>query len=372
MRLWRAPSDGRQPALSVVVPVHNVGRYLAETMRSILAQPVREIEVLLVDDGSTDETAEVARTFAARDRRVRLLTQEHSGVSVARNYAVSQCRGRFLTFADGDDILPRDAWSRMLATLEWTRSDFAVGKAERTDGEHRFVTPLMHRNHREEQLGATIGELPLMLADVFVWNKVFRTEFFTGNRIWFPERTRYQDQVAMTQAFLAARAFDVLTEVVYVWRVRPDRTSATQRRADLDNLVERLTTKQMTVDSVEARGDDRLARVLFGEILPIDMWEHFRASVRGDGAYWRTLVEGTRALWNDATLPFTSTAIPAQQRLMGWLVQQDRRADLALWVDLLDQIGPVYDEDVLVHPWATEVELRRWSLATRVMQGERL
>lgn len=363
MRWRRRRRDGR-PFISVVVPVYNNAAHLGSCLDSLLAQPVRDLEVVVVDDGSTDGSGEVAASYAARDPRVRVVTQENSGVSIARNKAVPLCRGELLTFADGDDVLPADAWGPMLRSLERTGSDFAVGKAEREDltGEEsrRFVTPLMRRNHEVERRGITIDEAPLMLADVFVWNKVFRTQFYRDAAIHFPERTRYQDQVAMTQAFLAARRFDVLTEVVYVWRVRPERDSATQRRADLSNLRERFRTKQMTVEMVAARDNERMRQVLFGEILPIDMWEHFRAGAVADTDYWAELVAGTAALWHEGTLPFEATGVPAPQRLMGWLTVRDRRADLVRWLKALDHDGPVFSEQGrLMHPWDDEVRLWR-------------
>lgn len=360
-RLRRTPGT---PLLSVVVPVYDNEPWLPATLDSLLSQPVRDIEVVVVDDGSHDRSAEVAEAYAARDPRVRVVRQPNSGVSIARNNAIPLCRGRFLTFADGDDVLPEDAWTEMLATLERTGSDFVVGNAEREelrpDGDRRFVTPLMRRNHRVEHLRARIEERPLLLADIFVWNKVFRTDFFREARIWFPERTRYQDQVAMTQAFLASRSVDVLTRTVYIWRVRPTFDSATQRRADVSNLRERLSTKQMTVDLVLAHGDAGLEHVLFDEVLPIDLWEHFRAGASGPEEYWRELVAGVRSLWPPDTRPFEGTAVPAQQRLMGWLTTRDRRADLVAWLDLLDDGGATYDaDDRLVHPWADEVEISR-------------
>lgn len=360
----RVAPDADGPLVSVVVPVFNNAAHLASCLDSLLAQPVHSLEVVVVDDGSTDGSAQVAASYAATDPRVQVVSQPNSGVSIARNNALPLCRGRYLTFADGDDVLPPDAWSGMLRTLERTGSDFAVGKAEREEvgesGSRRFVTPLMRRNHGHERLRATIGELPLMVADVFVWNKMFRLDFYRGAGITFPERTRYQDQVAMTQAFLAARSFDVLTEVVYFWRVRPERDSATQRRADLSNLRERISTKHMTVDLVRAHGDPRLLHVLHDEVLPIDMWEHFRAGAAAGGDYWSELVAGTRALWHDGTLPFEATAVPAHQRLMGWLTVRDRHEDLVRWLAVLDDGGPTYTADGrLLHPWETEVELWR-------------
>ena len=333
--------------LSVVVPVYNVAEYLAASLDSILRQPVDGVEVVVVDDGSTDGSAEVAASYAAAHDGIRLVTQENSGVSIARNNAVPLCRGEFLTFVDPDDELPADAWSTMLRTLRSTGSDFVVGSAERVEGDRRFITPLMRRNHADERLGIRIGDAPLMLADVFVWNKIFRRSFWDEHRIWFPERTRYQDQVALTQAFLAARSFDVLTEVVYDWRVRADLSSATQRRREVTNLRERVSTKQMTLDMVRAHGDDRVTDVLLTEILPIDMWEHFRAATHAPGPdeYWTVLRDAVRSFWTPQ-LPFERTRVPAQQRMMGWLTGQDRFDDLVELVAHLDRGRGVHFLDV--------------------------
>lgn len=339
--------------LSVVVPVYNVAQYVEDCLDSVLRQPVEDVEVVVVDDGSTDGSTEIVERYARRHDRVELVVQENAGVSVARHEGVRRCTAEFLTFVDPDDVLPADAWSTMLATLERTRSDFVVGAAERVTGDRRFMTPLMKRNHREQRLSIRIEDQPLMLADVFVWNKIFRRAFWDEAGIRFPERTRYQDQPALTQAFLAARSFDVLTDVVYAWAVRPSGGSATQRRSDLDNLRERVETKRQTVAMVVAHGDAELERVLRTEILPIDMWEHFRAVPGADDDYWQLLREAVREFWAPPGVTFDQTTVPVQQRLMGWLVAADRRDDLVTLIEFLDASpdGPPVVDGELRHPW---------------------
>ena len=358
-RSWGKGSQGA--FLSVVIPVHDVARWLPACLDSVLVQPVGGLQVVVVDDGSTDGSSEILADYTARESRMELLSQENSGVSIARNNAIRQCTGEYLTFVDPDDVLPEDAWSSMLATLDRTGSDFAVGRAERVDKQRRFVTPLMERNHRRQRLGIRIEDQPLMLADVFVWNKIFRRSFWDRAGIEFPERTRYQDQPALTRAFLAAESFDVLTETVYDWAVRPSGGSATQLRRDLDNLQERVATKRMTADMVAAHGSAELHRVLHAEIFPIDMWEHFRAVPRADEEYWTVLRDAVREFWGEHTVRFELTTIPVQQRLMGCLVAQGRRDDLIELIAFLDGFpgsSPVVNGR-LQHPWADDPSLPR-------------
>ncbi|HYG74111.1 MAG TPA: glycosyltransferase family A protein [Planctomycetota bacterium] len=92
------------PLVSVIIPAFNAERFLAETLRAVLAQTYRELEVLVVDDGSKDNTVAIAESFAQRDSRVRVLRQRNSGVAVARNLAISQSRGEFIAPVDADDI----------------------------------------------------------------------------------------------------------------------------------------------------------------------------------------------------------------------------------------------------------------------------
>jgi CDP-glycerol glycerophosphotransferase len=368
-RFGRAPEE----LLSVIVPMYNVEEYVAGSLRSILTQPVRNLEVIVVDDGSTDRSADVAAAVAAKDPRVRLLRQANTGVSGARNAALAACRGDLITFVDPDDELPADAWSAMLRTLRQTGSDFAVGSMARVaeDGE-RSIPPLLERNHAQANLVIRIHDQPLMLADVFPCNKIFRADFWRKNALSFPVGLSYEDQVLMTEAFLKARSFDVLTEVVYEWRIRGDLSSATQRRGQLSNLCDRVVTKRITADQVRDASDPALLDVLFREILPIDMWEHFRAAVdpatQDADDYWAMLRACVLEFWNEATVPFEATVLPPGQRLMGWLVAQDRRADLAHLIATIDGPGVPIEDGRYLHPWCDEPAVPA-SLAMAVAPG---
>ncbi|HWJ11022.1 MAG TPA: glycosyltransferase [Nocardioides sp.] len=346
----------RAHRLSVVVPVFNLAESLGPCLESILGQPVPDLEVVVIDDGSTDDSADVAAQWAAKDPRVVLVRQENGGVSRARNVGIERCTGDLVTFVDPDDTLPDDAWRPLLTSLARTGSDFAVGMMERVDGSGRRVRPpLLHRNHAERRLRETVSGMPLVLADVFPCNKVFRMDFWRRHDLRFPEGVRYEDQVLCTDAFLASTSFDVLTETVYEWQVRDDLSSATQRRGALDNLRDRILTKQMTIERVLAFGDAEVTRTLYASVLPIDMWEHFRAAVapgtESPDTYWQLLREGLLAIWNDATVRFEDTELPAGQRLMGWLVGEDRRSDLVRLLAEIDGPGVPVEDGRYLHPW---------------------
>ena len=127
-----SPDDAASSALlSVVVPAYQVEEYLAESLESILTQSHSALEVVVVDDGSTDRTGEIADGFAARDPRVRVVHQANAGLGAARNAGTSLSSGDYLAFADSDDLVSAGAYERLLATLERTGSDLAIGAVVR-------------------------------------------------------------------------------------------------------------------------------------------------------------------------------------------------------------------------------------------------
>lgn len=336
-RAPRIPWRRRSPTLSVIVPAYDVERYLPTCLESILGQTFQDLEVIVVVDGATDSTLGIARTYARSDRRVRVRHQANAGLGAARNAGIRMARGRYLAFVDSDDTLPLDAYETMVSTIERTGSDLVVGTLSRTDGGRHHVPPLMQLNHRWRRERVHLSEEPLMLADVFPVNKVFRRTFWDAAGLAFPEGTRYEDQPTLTAAFLRSTTMDVIPETVYHWWNRRDHTSITKGRRHLVDLQDRMRTKQESTRLVTAARRPELLDPWFKDVLPVDMWEYFRAAPEASDDYWETLRAGMRSLWNDTTCSFDHTRVPAQQRLMGWLVEQDRREELAELVDFIDR-----------------------------------
>lgn len=356
-RARNARAASRPPVLSVVLPIFNVEAYLETTLASIAGQSLRDFEVVIVDDGSPDSSADIARAWAARDRRFRVVSQRNAGPSAARNTGIRHCGAPYLTFVDGDDTLPPDAWKHLVGALERTGSALSVGKLVRDNGRHQFATERMERNHAEDRDGLRIQEMPRILADVFPVNKVYRRAFWDSLGLAFPEGLFYEDQPVMTRAFLAG-TFDVLSEIVYHYWIRADQSSTTQLRHQISDLSDRVVTKQMTVESVLAYGSAEVTSTFFDYVLPVDMWEYYRSVPQCSEEYWMMLRDAVREFWNPRTVPFEETLVPVQQRLMGWLVAADRRADLETLIAFLDANGVVKTEvgevEVFDHPWRTE------------------
>lgn len=116
------------PKISVVVPAYNVGKFVAECLESILSQDFDAFEIVVVDDGSPDDSGKICDEFAARDARVRVFHKENGGVSAARKFGTERSRGEWICFVDGDDALPPNALSALFAgTQKFPDADIVEG-----------------------------------------------------------------------------------------------------------------------------------------------------------------------------------------------------------------------------------------------------
>jgi CDP-glycerol glycerophosphotransferase len=260
-----------QPTLSVIVPIYNVGSYLAPCLDSILGSTLADIEVICVDDGSTDSSGGLADSYAERDRRVRVLHVENGGLGRARNIGTDAARGRYLAFADSDDRVPPDAYELMCESLGASGSDFASGRVRRftetrvwNSGPHLRAIPYPAR-------GTHISRMRSLLYDTTAWNKVFRRDFWDAHQLQFPEGVLYEDMCLMTTAHVLAGKVDLIRAPVYDWRVRGDGSlSITQRRVELDNMLDRFTAIHCLSDFLIGRDDKQLLRAFDVKVLTID------------------------------------------------------------------------------------------------------
>lgn len=338
--------------MSVIIPVYQVERYVAECLDSVLAQTYTDLEIVVVDDGSTDGSADIVAEYAERDQRVRVVRQANAGLGAARNAGVRHSHGEFLAFLDSDDTLPPDSYAVMVDTLAGSGSDFVVGAmTKQIDGAYRlpgWLVPL----HRTRRIGVRIDDAPEMLPDIFAWNKMFRRSFWDAVPLAFPKGS-YEDHVPMTTALLSAHAFDVLPDVVYRWRTRDDDSrSITQRKHEVANVTDAVAIKQAVCEVVDARASPEVRR-LWHRTMFNDLRPYLHEVPSGSEAYWHALHHGVAGLLARVDAD-DFAAVETRLRVLCWLTARGRRADvervLARFGDpatpsLLQRID---DRDVLV------------------------
>lgn len=226
-----------QPAVSVIVPVYNGERYLRACLDSALAQTFEDIEVVAVDDGSTDATPAILAEYAACDPRVRVVTQPNGGYGRACNHGVEEARGEYLAFLESDDeMMPtmlETLHARAVADdLDICKADFytMVGEGEarqltvlKTCPESRFYGPV----HDSTQTTA------LYYAMLMNWEGVFRRSFIEEHHICHNESpgAAFQDNGFWFQTFAWARRVAFVPQPLYCYRVDNDRASTKEKSA---------------------------------------------------------------------------------------------------------------------------------------------
>ncbi len=335
MKFGRRGGRGR-PRVSVVVPVYDVEAYVDECLESVLAQEGVDLDVVVVDDGSTDASADRVQRFVDQGHPVRLVRTANHGLGAARNEGMRHATGDYLTFADSDDVVPPGAYAVLLRQLRRTGADFVTGSVVRWEGAALEEPPWMRRLHRSRS-AVQIDQHPEILGDVFAWNKLFRRDFCEGIGLTWPEGVRYEDQPATTEAYLRARRFGVVPDVVYHWRIRAEGTSITQQRSSLADLADRLETKRMALASVERYDSPRVTRIFRDRVLAGDLHRYFTEIPGCDDAWWDLLQRGVQEMWGARSL--VHSGLPPAHRLTGWLVEQGRRQDAAAVMEYVASLG---------------------------------
>ncbi|MGH1563820.1 bifunctional glycosyltransferase/CDP-glycerol:glycerophosphate glycerophosphotransferase [Mumia sp. DW29H23] len=316
-RAARARARRRTPVLSVVVPVYNVAPYLEECLESVLGQRLREIEVIAVDDGSTDGSSEILERYARRDARLTVVRQDNAGQGPARNRGVALARGTFLTFLDADDTLPPTAYQHAVQTLRRTGSDFAVGEVQRVRNDSRSAPPWADVVHERDRLGITIDDFPDALQDVIACNRVFRRRFWVEKVGGFEGRGAYEDHVPMVAAYVRARRFDVLKRVTYYWRVRENRTSTGQQKHQLANLRDRVAVKAEAQELLESEASETVFSTWLGRVLDLDLPPYVKHALIADDEYREVLSAAYRRHIAMAT-PHAWRSVRVFHKLRAW------------------------------------------------------
>lgn len=254
----------------MIVPAYDVGEYLPACLDSILASTLRDLEIIVVDDGSPDESGEIAESYAEVDARVKVLHTRNQGLGPARNTGVAAASGEYLAFVDSDDLVPPRAYQLLVETLERSGSDFAAGNAWRyIEGEGNIPSWTHEEAFATDRIGTHVREFPALVRDRMAWNKVYRRSFWDAGGYEFPA-IRYEDYPVTLRAHLEARRVDVLSDKVYLWRQRSSEGSITQRSLQYDNVADRVVSARMVLDLVEDE-DAELRRRVHEYLIDVDL-----------------------------------------------------------------------------------------------------
>jgi CDP-glycerol glycerophosphotransferase (TagB/SpsB family)/glycosyltransferase involved in cell wall biosynthesis len=333
LRLRRAIRRERRPDLvSVIMPAYNVEGLVEQSVRSVLDQSHKNIELIVVDDSSTDGTPAVLARLASADSRMRVYRRPNGGPNAARNFAIGKAHGQFLTFLDADDLALPGAYADMVASLKKTKSDFVVGSYVRLRGtETEPPRTWIVNAHKVDR--SYVGPYRGILVNAVQWSKMYYRSFWDDYVKRFSVPGFYQDQLVSARAFGRARYIDVLSRPVVAWRLREDASSMTQQLGTVANLKDRFRTSIEAVDILRENAGPRMADARLLQLMRFDFGTTIARLTAADDAYWAALVTGIRDLAQRSRDVRVWDQISAQHRVLFFLIEQDRRADAVAFIE---------------------------------------
>ena len=316
------------PRISVVVPIYNVEEYLRECLDSIARQTFGDYEVVMVDDGSTDGSAAIAREFAGHDPRFRLLSQANAGLGAARNTGIDDAAGEFLAFVDSDDVLPRDAFERLIGALDRTGSDFATGNVLRLSSAGTRQSRFLSRAFTRTVMQTHVTRQRALISDRTVWNKLWRRSFWDAQGYRFAVGVLNEDIPITIPAHFSARSVDVIADPVYLWRAREGgQLSITQRRAEPRALRDRVAAIEKVIAQLTAEQGPEARHLYEASIFAHDLRYHLGVLDKASEEYRTLFLDLARPLL-DAAGPSAVEGLPAIERRQWQMVREGRMPEL--------------------------------------------
>ena len=248
-------NDDSLPKVTVVMPVYNAAEYLVDALVSVLSQSYKNFEVIAINDGSTDGSEKILEMLAAEISHLKIVNQSNLGVAEARNRgaALALNDSKYLMFIDSDDLLPMRSIARLVAAAENSNAQLTAGKTVTFYGVRYFDRPSTAAFFSSSRQGIKLEQMPELLGDAVVWNKLFRTDFWRAQGFKFPSGVNYEDMTLAADSYLNAERITVVSDAVYFWRVRAEGESRSTQRFEQASLEDRLLSMEQIANRIKAK-----------------------------------------------------------------------------------------------------------------------
>lgn len=206
--------------ISVIIPVYNAEKHLEECIRSVCAQTVKDIEILCVDDGSSDGSLAILQRLAQEDPRVKVICQENAGAGAARNHGLRLARGKYLSFLDADDFFDSHMLEKAFEKAEAEQAELVVFKADFYNEKMGIFTPCVYglrENMLPQHRPFAAVEIERDIFKVVVgwaWDKLFLASFVRENGLLFQEQRTTNDMLFVFSALVKAQRISTVPEIL--------------------------------------------------------------------------------------------------------------------------------------------------------------
>ena len=214
-------------SVSVIVPVYGVEKYIDKCLKSLVSQTLKDIEIIVVNDGSKDKTLDVLQALSLEDKRIKVIDQINSGVSQARNNGLKNASGKYIGFVDADDYIDVTMYEKMYKKAEDNNCEIVICNVNDVKGEEKKVSLCLEEG---------IINMDMIIKEDFlcekycklgtaVWHKIFKSELIKNNNIKLLEKCFYTDTEYAMYPMIYSKTIYISHDYIYVYRVGRDEQS---------------------------------------------------------------------------------------------------------------------------------------------------
>lgn len=204
--------------ISVLIPVYNAQKYIVPCIDSLSQQTFADFEIICLNDGSTDNSAEVLQQLAVREKRLKIITQKNSGVAVARNRLIQEAQGKYIAFVDADDKVLPSYLEKLYAAAEKEQADISKCFFQEIDENDKCSSANCSRRFYTRPDDTLSSRFSAGYHDSVVWGKLFCRTFLVENKLHFRPGHVAEDLPFVVQAFMSADRIVYVPEPLYLYR----------------------------------------------------------------------------------------------------------------------------------------------------------
>ena len=232
--------------VSIIIPVYNVEDYLEECLDSVCAQTLKDIEIICIDDGSTDNSLNILKEYASKDSRIKIITRKNGGQASARNLGIKKARGEYIAFVDSDDFVEKTMFEKLYSKAQNNSLDISMCKiatynnqtGEIKDNVWYYMLGVFRDFKKDVFSHTDTREFTCEIA-VTVYNKIYKTSLLKDNNILFPEGLIFEDEKFFFDVYLRAKRVSIVDESLYYYRVnRKGSTVEMDRQKDYSDIIQ--------------------------------------------------------------------------------------------------------------------------------------
>lgn len=218
-----SPSDTERPKVSVILPIYNVGKYLRQSLDSLINQTLKEIEIICIDDGSTDDSYDILEEYKQKDNRIKVVHKSNKGTGAARNDGLRLATGECIGFVDPDDWVKPDMFEILYNQIKEKDLDIIMCMPDGYDEKNGVNAPFPYFvdanfEHIIDDRVFNWRDLSPFQYPMCVWNKLYTKELFDKNNISFAEGLDFEDHKVIFGTLLTAERMFFIREKLYVYR----------------------------------------------------------------------------------------------------------------------------------------------------------